>query len=56
MFKEEPDTRLLALLHAEQDQQELCVSRLNRFLIVGAREVAFLLAGDLVKSKQGETA
>ncbi|WP_257252510.1 MULTISPECIES: hypothetical protein, partial [unclassified Endozoicomonas] len=45
--REELDTRLLALLHAEQDQEELCVSRLNRFLNAEARELAFQLAGSL---------
>ncbi|WOG28600.1 hypothetical protein [Endozoicomonas sp. 8E] len=46
--REELDTRLLALLHAEQDQEEQCLSRLNRLLIADARDMLFCIQPTLL--------
>ncbi|WP_299733905.1 hypothetical protein [uncultured Endozoicomonas sp.] len=38
---------LINLLQATESQEPECVSRLNRFLIAGARELAFRLTAEL---------
>ena len=47
---------LTTLLSATGDEEAISVSRLNRFLISGARELAFQLAGDAMPEKQGKKA
>ena len=39
---------VLSLLQCDQDQEPDFVSRLNRFLIAGTRELAFKLSADVV--------
>ena len=43
---------LINLLQATESQEPECVSRLNRFLIAGARELAFRLTADLPQRKR----
>ena len=47
---------LMSLLSATGDEEATSVSRLNRFLISGARELAFQIAGDIQKETQGKKA
>lgn len=54
--REELVCLLTSLLTAIGDDEATSVSRLNRFLISGARELAFQLAGDALKESQGKEA
>ena len=47
---------LMSLLTASADEEATSVSRLNRFMIAGARELSFQLASDALKGAQGKGA